>query len=51
MNKKPNVLKLGLEIKFPVTAPYTDTETEISHTTQQDKVARKKTVRWFKMLV
>lgn len=38
MNKKPNVLKLGLEIKFPATAPYTDIKIAISHTRQQDKV-------------
>lgn len=42
MNKKPNVLKLGLEIKFPVTAPNTDIKIAISHTGQQDKVERKK---------
>lgn len=42
MNKKPNVLKLGLEIKFPVTAPYTDTKIAISHTRQQDKMVWKK---------
>ena len=41
MNKKPNVLKLGLKIKFPVTAPYTDTKIAVSHTRQQDKVVRK----------
>lgn len=52
MNKKPNVLKLGLEIKFPVTAPNTDIKIAISHTGQQDKVERKKKkscVRGFKM--
>lgn len=37
MNKNPNVLKLGLEIKFPVTAPYTDIKISISHTRQPDK--------------
>lgn len=51
MNKKPNVLKLGLEIKFPVTAPNTDIKIAISHTGQQDKVERtkKSCVRGFKM--
>lgn len=33
--------KLGLEITFPVTAPYTDTKIAVSHTRQQDKVVRK----------
>lgn len=40
---------LGLEITFPVTAPYTDTKIAVSHTRQQDKVVRKNNVRWFKM--
>jgi hypothetical protein len=30
MNKTPNILKLGLEIKLPVTAPYTDIKIAIS---------------------
>lgn len=38
MNKKPNVLKLGLEIKFPATAPYPDIKIAISHSGQQDEV-------------